>query len=353
MASKYKKLRILQIMAGARFGGAETAFADTCIALHKEGHEQLIVTRNYPERLTRLKDEGLKIRTLPFGGKIDIYTSFALNKIIDDFKPDIVQTWMARATSKMPAKKGRSHKVLSRLGNYYNLKYFKNTDHFLGITPAICDYLRKEGVQKDQLHFFPNFAETFDEKQKKVSRSDLDTPEDATVLLTLARYHTSKALDVTIKALKELPDAYLWCAGQGPEEENLKFLAKTEGVIDRIRFLGWRDDRSSLLQASDICLFVSRYEPFGTVFVQAWANKTPVIVSDADGPKQFVQDGKDGIIIPKDNVEELVTAIRALQGNEKLSEKLVNNGFKRYENEFSKKSAMQAYQKLYEKITTS
>lgn len=353
MASKPRQFKILQVMAGARFGGAETAFADTCIALHEAGHDQLIVTRNYPERLARFKEAGLPVITLPFGGKIDFFTTFALDRIINKFQPDIVQTWMARAASKVPAKKGRDYKVLSRLGNYYNLKYFKQTDHFLCIAPYVGDYLRKEGIATEQITFFPNFADTLDKSMRAVLRSDLDTPENATVLLTLARYHKAKALDVAIRALKDLPDAYLWCAGQGPEESNLKLLAQEEGVYDRIRFLGWRNDRGPLLEAADICLFISRYEPFGTVFVQAWAHKTPVIVSDADGPKQFVKNNEDALIVPKDDIEALVGAVKKMQKSNMLKKELVENGWKRYQSEFNKKTAMENYQNLFEKMTIS
>ncbi len=338
-------------MAGARFGGAETAFSDTCIALHEDGHRQLIVARNHSERLQKFKATGLSVRTLPFGGKLDIYTPFALDKIIDEFKPDIVQTWMARAASKLPAKKGRPYKVLSRLGGYYNLKYFKKSDYFLGNTPAISDYLKKEGVPEDRVTFFPNFAPPYDGSVVPVSRESLDTPENATVLLSLARYHNSKALDIAITAIRDIPNAYLWCAGDGPEKDALKNLAHSLGVDDRVRFLGWRDDREALLRACDICLFISRFEPFGNVFVQAWAQKTPVIVSDADGPRQFVRDGEDAIIVPRDDVTATVNAVNTLKNNRELQQKLVTNGFKRYENEFSKNSAMKAYQSLYEEMT--
>jgi len=66
------------------------------------------------------------------------------------------------------------------------------------------------------------------------------------------------------------------------------------GLESRVRFSGWRDDRAALLAAADICVFPSRYEPFGTVTVDAWAAKRPLIAAAAQGPKAYVTDGTDG-----------------------------------------------------------
>ena len=342
--------KILQVIAGARFGGAETAFADTCVALAEDGYEQHIVTRSHPERLERFSDHNIPYSTLPFGGKIDFYTPLRLRKIITRFQPDIVQSWMSRASAKLPAKDSEDkYKVISRLGNYYKLKNFKETDAFLAITPKIKDYIQQSDTKGRYVTFLPNFAET-ESNVQPINRQSLDTPDDATVCLTLARYHDSKALDVAIKAIKDLPDTYLWLAGEGPDREDLIELAKAQGVYERCRFLGWRNDRAALLQAADICLFISRFEPFGTVFVQSWAEKTPVIVSDADGPAQFVKNGEDGLVVPKDDVDALTKAITHLKDSKELQDKFIEKGYARYEHEFSKESTLKAYAELYNHV---
>ena len=51
-----------------------------------------------------------------------------------------------------------------------------------------------------------------------VDRATLDTPESAPLLLSMGRLHANKAHDISIRALADLPDAYLWIAGSGPLE---------------------------------------------------------------------------------------------------------------------------------------
>ena len=342
-------MRVMQVMAGADRGGAETAFVDTCLAFHESGIDQLVITRANDLRVPQLKAAGLNVECLPFGGKIDFYTPWRMKQIAAKYKPDIVQTWMSRASWKTPV---GQYKVVSRLGGYYSLKYFKQTDFFTTITPDIATYLIKEGVAPDRVRHINNFAET-ESVITPVNRADLDTPEDATVLLALGRLHASKALDVLIKSIVDLPNVHVWIAGEGPLRNELEQVALDLGVDDRIHFLGWRSDRAALLQACDICVFPSRYEPFGTVFVQAWANKVPVICSRADGPRQFVKNGEDGLLFDIDDTAGLTSAIETLMEDENLQQKLVVNGLSRYQNEFTKQRTVEAYMALYRELLGS
>lgn len=346
-------MKILQLLAGAPHGGAETAFVDMCLAMQENGQEIEVATRPNDLRVGQMKKAGLKVHELPFGGALDVYTPHRLKKIIQEFKPDIVQTWMARASHKIPnlaAIPADSRPIaIARLGGYYKLKYFQKIDYFVTITPDIGDYLQKNGIDQSRITHINNFAET-ETVDTPINRADLNTPEDKPVLLTLARLHKNKALDTLLKALCDIPEAYLWIAGEGPERENLTALCKELNLEDRVRFLGWRDDRAALLQAADICVFPSRWEPFGTVFVQAWAQQIPLVTSNSDGPRQFVRHEEDGLIVPIDDVKALSDAVNRVIKDPDLSAKMVKNGLARYENEFTKEKSVQAYLNYYQSL---
>lgn len=343
-------MKILQVMAGAEHGGAEMAFVDMCVALHEAGEEIEVVTRANDVRVPLLHDAGLTVHTAPFGGAVDVYTNWRVGKIISKFQPQIVQTWMSRAALKTPnwssLKTSQRYLSVARLGGYYKVSNFRNMDYFVTITPDLKRHLVDGGVMAEKVRFINNFAET--EKNVGVIRkSDLGTPDDAPVLLTLARLHENKALDVLIRALPRLPGVHAWLAGEGPDRAKLEKLAEECGVAERVKFLGWRTDRAALLRAADICVFASRIEPFGTVFAQAWAEKTPVIVSDADGPRQFCRDGEDSLMVPRDDVDALGNAIARLLGDKALQQTLVKNGYQRYLNEFTRDKCVSAYMGFY------
>lgn len=341
-------LRILQVMAGAETGGAETAFIDMVLALHEAGVKQQAVTRKNA-RNERLKQAGIPVFELPFGAALDIYTPHAMKKIIAGFKPHIVQTWMSRAAQKTPASPDKSYLKLSRLGGYYKMKYFKTTNYFTTITPKIRDYLISNGVAPDHVRHINNFAEV-PQDAKPIARETLDTPANAFVLLSLSRLHEAKGLDTLIKAVAPLENIHVWLAGEGPERENLIALARKLNIGSRVHFLGWRDDRDALLKSCDAVVFPSRYEPFGTTFVQAWAARKPLITTNSDGPAAFVQNNEDGLMVAIDDTPALTNAIHTLQQSPDLQKKLVAAGWQRYENEFTKQNCVNGYLDYYAEI---
>jgi glycosyltransferase involved in cell wall biosynthesis len=345
-------LRILEVMAGAADGGAETAFVDACIAMaaNDDVSMEVVTRQNNHERIERLQAAGIKVHMLPFGGAPDFYTKWAMRRIIKKFQPDIVQTWMSRAAQKIPAWREKDtiprYLVFSRLGGYYKLGHFQATDYFIAITPDIQRYLEKNGVASERVRHINNFAET-EGGAKPADRAALHTPADAPLLVALGRLHVSKAFDVLLQSLYMLPGVYLWIAGEGPERADLEERIEALVLQDRVRMLGWRDDRAALLKAADICVFPSRYEPFGTVFVQAWATRTPLITTASDGPRQFVRDRKNGLVVPVDDPEALAGAIRTLLDNPDLAQALADDGYQCYLHEFTMEKNIEAYLDFY------
>lgn len=349
-------MRILQVLAGAPHGGAETAFVDMCIAMHDDGQVIEVVTRANEGRVPRLRAAGITVHTLPFGGAVDIYTPFALRRIVQQFKPDIVQSWMSRASQKVTRWKASMnippYLVVSRLGGYYKIKNFKNTDYFAVITPDLKRYLVEDcGVADDRVRHINNFAET-ETFETAIDRSEYGVPKNVKLCLSLGRLHSSKAFDTLIRAVAVLPDVYLWIAGEGPDRADLEGLICDLKVEDRVKLLGWRDDRAALFDAADICVFPSRYEPFGTVFVQAWAQKTPLITTDSAGPRQFVRHDEDGLVTPIDDVVAMSASIARVISDDDLRDKMVGCGYNRYLQEFTKSQTVQDYLDYFEQART-
>jgi glycosyltransferase involved in cell wall biosynthesis len=319
-----------------------------CLALADAGVSQQVVTRRNARNVPLIA-RGIPVHTLPFGGPVDFYTPWRIRQIVRAYKPQIAQTWMSRAGQRTPDLRPLDCLVVSRLGGYYALKHFPHTGYFTTITPDIRAFLVREGVAPDRVRHINNFAET-EENAAPASRAALGVPEDAKLLLALGRLHDAKAFDVLLQALAEVPGVYLCIAGEGPSRQALEDLCAKLGLNDRVRFLGWRDDRAALFAASDICVFSSRYEPFGTVFVQAWANNTPLITTTADGPRQFVRDGQDGLVVPINDAPALAAAIRRLAADPALAARLAENGLHRYRAEFTREQTVAAYDAFYREI---
>jgi len=339
-------LKLMQVMAGAPHGGAEGFFERHAIAMTAAGVDQIAVIRENAERSQLLRDGGVTVHEAKFGGMLDIFTKTEIAGLASRFKPDVVMAWMNRAAAKTP--KG-DYVLCARLGGYYDLKYYKRCDYLIGNTPGIRQYLIDQGWPKEKARYLPNFVE--EKTGTPVDRASFDTPEDASLLFALGRLHTVKGFDVLFDALKSVPDAILWLAGEGPERATLEKHAADAGVADRVRFLGWRADISDLMATADIMVCPSRHEPLGNVILEGWAQAVPVISTATAGPKDMIKDGEDGLVVPIEDPEALRAAIADLVGSPDRRKTLGVAGQKSLRRLFSKEAVVKQYLDFYRDIT--
>jgi hypothetical protein len=99
--------------------------------------------------------------------------------------------------------------------------------------------------------------------------------------------------------------------------------------------------------------FPSRYEPFGTVTVDAWAAGRPLIAADAVGPAAYVEDGVSGLLIPKDDPPALAKAMRRVIAEPGLADRLVAGGRLAYERQFTREAFVRDSMALYERIAAA
>ncbi len=343
-------MRLLQAMAGGRHGGAEAFFVRLAGALQqRDGIEQKILIKRGAVWDGFLRESDIEPVALPFGGLLDFTTRRRFRKEIKDFRPDVVLTWMNRATRYCPAATASTPFVhAARLGGYYKLKNYRTCDHLIGNTRDIVDYLVREGWPAERAHYLPNFVD--DARAPPEPRTAHDTPADAPLVLALGRLHTNKAFDVLISALTDVPDAFLWIAGSGPEETALKTQARREGVADRVRFLGWRDDPAALYAAADVFVCPSRHEPLGNVVIEAWARGVPVVACDAAGPKALIADGDTGLLVPVDDAKSLAEAISRVIERPELAAVLAAGGRAAYEADFTEDAVVDRYLEFFNRI---
>ncbi|HTH15421.1 MAG TPA: glycosyltransferase, partial [Magnetospirillum sp.] len=169
-------IRLLQAMAGADRGGAEGFFERLAPALQRAGVEQQVLIRTNPRRAAALREAGVDVTELPFGGLLDVRTRLGFAKAVRDFRPTVVLTWMNRASRFCP--KGNFVRV-GRLGGYYDLKYYRGFDHLIGNTQDIVDWIVGQGWNPSRVHYVPNFVAA--SKAPAVSRKELGTPDGVPV----------------------------------------------------------------------------------------------------------------------------------------------------------------------------
>jgi glycosyltransferase involved in cell wall biosynthesis len=307
------------------------------------------VTREAPARVEALRAAGVPVYTASFSTLGRFATRRTIARAARACRPDVVQSWMGRASAAVPdTPEIRRAARVGWFGGYYDLKRFKRCQWYVGVTDDLSRHIVEAGAPAERVRTLHTFAPESD--SPAIARAAHDTPPDAPLLVALARLHWKKGLDVLLDALVELPDAVLWIAGDGPLRADLESQVARLGLDRRVRFLGWVEDRMAALKSADVCAFPSRYEPFGTVMVEAWAARVPLVAAAAQGPAAYVRDGENGLLVPIDDKPALVEALRRAIDDPDLRRRLVEGGAATQARLFSRQAVVDQYLAFYREI---
>jgi glycosyltransferase involved in cell wall biosynthesis len=146
-------------------------------------------------------------------------------------------------------------------------------------------------------------------------RARWNVPGGACVVLFCAKLQPWKSPQDLLAAFVHAasPNTYLVFAGEGALRQVLEAEARSKGIIDRVRFLGFVNQSGlpEIYCASDVLVLPSSYEPFGVVVNEAMLCGCPVIVSDRVGARfDLVKEGETGFTFPSGNVEALAAVLR-------------------------------------------
>ncbi len=343
-----RPLKVMQVLAGGEHGGAETYFTDLVIALHRAGLDQLVVTRPHPTRVARLRDAGVAVETAPFGRFFDFTTGGVLHRALDHYRPTVWQSWMGRASERTPAE--TEAVTIGWFGGYYDLKRFRHSRHYVTVTRDIADHVVAQGAPADRVHVIHTLAD-LDPSAEPADRFQHGTAPREPLILCLARLHPKKGLDTLLQAMVKVPGAGLWLAGDGELKQELGRQIVDLGLGGRVRMMGWREDRTALLKAADVLVVPSRYEPFGTVMVEAWGTDTPLVAAASQGPSKYVEDGVNGLLVPVDDVDALATALGRALTDKDLRARIIAGGRATFEATFTEQRIVETYLDLYRRIT--
>lgn len=133
------------------------------------------------------------------------------------------------------------------------------------------------------------------------------------VVITAARLIHQKDLQSLIVAFKQVLeslDAHLIIVGEGGLRETLIDLTKELAIESHVDFAGYTDNPYSYMKNADLYVLSSRFEGFGNVLVEALACGCPVVSTDCpSGPREILNDGEYGKLVPVNDPDALSTAI--------------------------------------------
>lgn len=165
---------------------------------------------------------------------------------------------------------------------------------------------------------------------QNLCRTQLGWATDANWLLFVANDYQRKGLDALLSALARLPQSIrLAVVGQARQQAEYEAQARALGVVDRVVFMGPRQDIGVCMSAADLLVHPTREDSFGMVVLEAMACGLPVIVSCAPycGFAAELQDQQDAWLLsaPGDD-SGIATAVQTLLADASLRLRLREGG---------------------------
>ena len=192
------------------------------------------------------------------------------------------------------------------------------------VSPRLAEAGLKAGLSRSQIRTIGNEVDTehfkpLSREAKRRLRSDLKLPQSGLVYISVGAIIARKGILPVVRAFHEAVSgdqtSHLILVGPAPEGPYLDELRDTVtalGLEGRVRMTGAVPDAAPWMQASDVFVFASREEGFGTVLPEAMAVGLPVVVREIPMITRYIVGEVPGVrIVPDD--EDLAGAMVDVQ----------------------------------------
>lgn len=382
-------MKIVHIITRLILGGAQENTLITCKLLAQRGHDVTLITgpalgpegelfeQTRNQSYKTIVIDSLRRQINPFH---DIPAYMAIKKLLKEIQPDIAHTHSAKAgiLGRFAAHSLRNTKIVHTIHGlafhpYQNElinKFYiaveksaaKRTDFFISVANAMTAQAFTAGIGRPEQFITAysaieedDFLQPISEKLKKVFRLKYGIPEDAVVLVTIARLFMLKGHDYIIESAKTLSQKYekaVWLfVGDGNLSEHYKEQVRQLGLSEKIKFTGLLPPHQIPLAiaSSDILVHCSLREGLARTLPQALISGKPAVSFDVDGAREVINQNTGRLIEPK-NVEQLTNACAELIENKNLRDKLGATGCQSVKEKFAPNTMVDTIESVYRNL---
>jgi glycosyltransferase involved in cell wall biosynthesis len=366
---KNHEMNVLHLIGTSGPGGAENVLINLAGGLKKRGHQSVAVLRKrgwlYDELMKNdietiiIHEEGM----FDFTFLIKLLALIKKKKISHIHAHEFLMSLYGAVVGLLAAKP-----VITTFHgkNYYwekaRRRIIMRWVSRLSSMVAVSDDLRaflsdKVGIRKQRVQTIYNGVDV--NKYNEVAPGTdekrlLHVQETDTIVGTVGNLYVVKGQTYLLKAipavLRSRPNTVFLFAGRGDQEGALRSEAKSLGIEDNVRFLGFRSDVPRLLGIMDIFILPSLSECLPLSVLEAMVMGVPSIVTDVGGNREIIDDTQTGYIVPPANPEALAEKILFLLNDTERAKKMGEKAREAITTHFSLPAMIDKYETLYRSL---
>lgn len=226
---------------------------------------------------------------------------------------------------------------------------YKNASAIVLQTEGVQEGFKKKNINLgNKIYTVPNPIST------KFCNNSIGPKED--IILSVGRLTKEKGHDLLIRSFAKninIGNFKLVIIGDGIEKPNLIELTKRLGIYDRVEFLGLIENIEHFMSKASIFVLPSRSEGFPNALCEAMAMGCASISFNCNyGPEEIIKSESNGILVEKENIDQLSIQIERLINNGELRIKLSNNSIN-IQSKFSLLIIMNKWEQIINRVVSS
>ncbi len=215
---------------------------------------------------------------------------------------------------------------------YWLVNYFyKHAQHIVAASQGIAkDMVSNFRIPEEKLHIIYNPIE-YNKIILLANQQEVDyCPEidKEKYIISVGRLVQAKNYPLLIKAYSLLAEDNLFkliIVGDGPEKQHLQQLISELNLDGRVVLVGYLNNPFPLIKNAELVILSSAWEGFSLVLIETLALKKNIVATDCpSGPREILDDGKFGLLVPMNNPKKLAEGIsKIINGGVKFDEDLL------------------------------
>ncbi len=367
--NKDKTMKIVLVAPGLEFGGLEREIVQIVNKLDKERFEVSVWLWNKKGKL--LDDVLGDVEVVDFKrknkwsfvriiwqmsrklkrDKVDLLVQFTSNH---SGVAGLWSNWLAGGGIKVIIS---MRNILSWRLESMNLFYKKLIEWFYPMADLIMpnseaivkDLVKNCGLPEDNMDVVESSVDV-----EKLDQSGNKPCGEIGQLLVVARLVEQKRIDLLLRSfeiVQKRMDCRLTIVGDGPLRGELEDLAVELRIMDKVEFLGFKEDPYKYMRQADVFVLTSETEGCPHVLLEAMACKLPIVCAEYPGVSEVVENDETGLVVGREP-EDIARGIIKVLKDEKLANKMASKAFEQVK-EHDISQVIKKYEQMFRKVISA